>query len=71
MIRWSARNKGWSDGKGLERRGNKDMERERQGDEENKEEHDTAAEGQSMQRSYFSNRRKGFVNLRKGKLKKN
>lgn len=29
-------------------RGNKDMERERQGDEKNKEDRDTAAEGQSI-----------------------
>lgn len=42
-------------------RGNKDMERERQGDEENKEDRDAAAEGQSMQPFCFSHRRKSLV----------
>lgn len=40
-------------------RGNKDMERERQGDEEKKEDRDTAAEGQSMQAFCLSHCRKG------------
>lgn len=42
-------------------RGNKDMEGERQGDEESREDRDMAAEGQSMQPPCFSHRGKSFV----------